>query len=402
MKMKTITNRLQLWHLLPLALIALVGVAAFVWVERGQFAQNKVVLTVEGPLQMDGGSKDRFTVRLANNSGTALTDAHIAITLPKELRSTKGESSLSFTTESISEGESFVEDVELVATSAETRALIEARADYSPQGVNARFITRALWELTIGSLDAEVSLLVPSTAYAGDEIEGAIRVKPNISFAQTILYARLDVPAGFEVTRVEPEFSNAKDKTWKLGALNENEEREVKFWGVWNKKEKLDVAASIGKYEGIRFLPLHIEEGSIEVSQLPIVTQIRLAQDQTFAYRNDIASFELIVTNQGEEVLRDVVPSIAGTQSFIAFSDTETGSPATSFEWDARTVPALLEIGAGGQVVIPFFAFVDVPRDVQIQSLSIEASAHGTMGVGNEVSDSSVYELSVRKNLNDE
>jgi hypothetical protein len=402
MRMNTITNRLQLWHLIPLALIALVGVAVFVWFERGDFAQNKVVLTVEGPVQMDGGSRGEFTVRLANDSGTALTDAHISITLPKELRTVNGEGSLSFTTDSIDSGQSFIEDIELVATSTEARALVEARADYSPSGVNARFITRASLELTIGSLDAEVSLLAPSTAYAGEEIEGAIRVKPNTSFAQTILYARLDAPAGFEVTRVEPEFSNEKDKTWKLGALNQNEEKEVKFWGVWSKEEELDLGASIGKYEGIRFLPLHIEEQTVEVSELPIVTQIRLAQDQQFAYRADSVSFELIITNQGDEALRDVTASVVGAQSFTAFSDTVTGTPATSFTWDARTIPALLEIGAGEEVVIPFVAFVDVPRDIEIRSLSIEASAGGEGVEGNEVSDSSSYELSIRKNQNDE
>lgn len=400
--MRAIGYRLQLWHLLPLALFALIAVAAFVLVDRGDFNQDKVVLSVEGPAQMDGGGRGSFTVRLANNANVPLTDAHIFISLPKQLRTTDGKDSINFATDIIEAGQAHAVPFDLVATSTEAHVTIEARADYSPQQVNARFITRASTELTIGSLNAEVSLLIPSTVYVGREVEGTIRVRPNVSFSQTILYARLDIPSGFTISRVDPEFSNTNDKTWKLGALKEGEEREVKFWGVWSKQENMTISASIGKYEGIRFLPLHIEKQEAEVAQLPISTQIRSAEDRTFAYPSDVYAFELIVSNKGSEALRDVVVSVSGRQSFIAFSDTENGDSETSFQWDASDVPALLEVAAGEEVVIPFFAFIDIPSEVEINSVAIESKASARDRGGNEVSNSASYELPIQKNKNDQ
>jgi len=399
--MRAIGYRLQLWHLLPLALFALLAVAAFVWVERGEFDQNKVVLTIEGPSQMDGGGRGSFTARLVNNSDATLIDAHIFVSLPKELRTSSGDASLNFSVDSIEPGQAHAAQFDVVATSTEAHVTIDSRADYSPEGVNARFITRAAAELTIGSLNADVSLLLPSSARAGEEIEGTIRVRPNVSFAQTILYARIDVPSGFTITRVDPEFSNPNDKTWKLGALKEREEREVRFWGVWSSQENMSISASIGKYEGIRFLPLHIEKKEIEISEVPISGEIRSAEDRTSAYYSDIFGLELVVTNKGDEALRDVVASVSGGQSFVAFSDKDNGAAQTTFQWDARDIPGLLEIGSGESVVIPLFAFIDIPDSVEISSLAITAGVNGRIG-GDEVSDSSSYELSIQKNKNEQ
>lgn len=399
--MRAIGYRLQLWHLLPLALFALIAVAAFVWVDRGEFDQHNVVLTIEGPSQMDGGGRGSFTARLANNSDVMLTDAHIFVSLPKELRTSGGDASMNFSVDSIEPGQAHTVQFDIAATSTEAHVTIESRADYSPEGINARFITRATAELTIGSLNADISLLLPSNARAGEEIEGTIRVRPNVSFAQTILYARLDVPSGFAITRVDPEFSNPNDKTWKLGALKEGEEREVHFWGVWSSQENVTISASIGKYEGVRFLPLHIEKKEIEISEVPISVEVRSAEDRTYAYYSDIFAFELVVTNKGDEALRDVVASVSGGQSFVAFSDEDNGDPQTTFQWDARNISGLLEIGPGESVVIPLFAFIDIPNTVEINSLAINSGANGRVG-GDEVSESSSYELSIQKNKNDE
>lgn len=399
--MKSITNRIQLWHLIVVALVALVGTAVFVWFERGDFAQNRVILAVEGPAQMDGGGAGQFTVRLSNNAGTTLTDAHIVIALPKELRTADGKNSVSFTKDVIRDGEVHEESVSLVATSTEAHVLIDARADYSPEGVNARFIARATTEVTIGSLDATVELLVPSEAYTGEEFEGTIRVRPNISLTQTILYARLDAPVGFELVRVEPEFSNEKDKTWKLGALNEGEEREVKFWGVWRGGGEMKLAARVGKYEGIRFLPLHIEEGAMNVSARPLVSSIRLAQDQTFAYYNDTVNLEFIVRNNGEAEIRDVVVSVRPAQSFVSLTY-NTNSLSTLLRWDGGIVSALVSVEPGDEVVIPFTASVDVPLELELSALSFESSVRGVLEGSGEIEGASTFELSLRKNQNDE
>lgn len=399
--MKSLTNRIQLWHLLVAALLALVGTAVFVWFERGDFPQNKVVLTVEGPVQMDGGGSGEFTARLSNTTGSTLTDAHIFITLPKELRTTDGKNSISFTKDQIRGGETHEEKVVLVATSTEAHVLIDARADYSPEGVNARFIARATREVTIGSLDATVELMVPSAVYAGEEFEGTIRVNPNVSLAQTILYARLEAPVGFELTRVDPAFSNEKDATWKLGALNEGEEREVKFWGIWRGEGEVKLSARIGKYEGIRFLPLHVEEGAMNISIRPLVSFIRLAQDQTFAYYNDRVDLELVVRNDGDEEIRDVVVSVRPSQSFVSLAYS-TDTPTTLLRWDGGTIAALVSVQPGDEMAIPFVALVDVPLELEISSLSFESSIRGVVRNSGEIDGSSAFDLLLRKNQNDE
>ena len=45
---------------MPISLLALLGMAIFVWMERGDFSTREVSLSIEGPSQIENGKTEKF------------------------------------------------------------------------------------------------------------------------------------------------------------------------------------------------------------------------------------------------------------------------------------------------------------------------------------------------------
>lgn len=389
---------LQLWHLLPLALLALLGVSIFVWLGRGQFAQQSVAVALDGPLQMEGGSTEEFSVLLRNGSSVALEDVHIVIDLPGELATLQGGRSLSFDVEEVGSGDTHEERFKVVAISSQIQTSISARADYSPRDLHARFITRATHALTIGSLDANVELELPEAMYPGEEVEGLIRVEPNISLTQTLLYARLVAPEGFDLIQADPAFSNEGERIWKLGALPARSVQEVHFRGRWNSAEDLVVEAHVGRYEGLRFLPLRVERTRVRVSASPLLITIGPLPVSNSQRENHDVPFEVTLNATSEEALRDIevlVESSVG-DAVLSAPNSVASPPGPSLRFSADSHSALQEAAPGTKISLPFvlnFSDVAIEQASSVR-LRVEATYEGASG--KEATSTTEYEFSLQ------
>ena len=78
MKLKKLKTR----HLMPLSIIALIFVAVFVWMGRGDFSTREVQIRIDGPTQIENGKLEVFKIVVENNSSKTLQNLNLSVELP--------------------------------------------------------------------------------------------------------------------------------------------------------------------------------------------------------------------------------------------------------------------------------------------------------------------------------
>ena len=49
----SLRKKLHIWHLTPLALVALIVVAVIIWIGRGDFSTRDITVRLDGPVQIE-------------------------------------------------------------------------------------------------------------------------------------------------------------------------------------------------------------------------------------------------------------------------------------------------------------------------------------------------------------
>ncbi|MEX2007950.1 MAG: hypothetical protein WD850_00380 [Candidatus Spechtbacterales bacterium] len=379
--MRRLTRGIKLWHLTPLALVALIGVAAFVWWGQRGFSANDVTVAIEGPSQMETGNSDTFIITVFNNASVALEKGDLILDLPPALSFANEENAQTFHFGEVEAGARERIEVRLTAQGSETQEEILARFDYQPAGSKARFISSARHEIVIGTLDAETELTMPSVVYEQDEIEGTLVVRPNSDFDRFILYGRLIAPEGFELSQVSPAFDH--DAVWKLGNVRRGQEVRVTFKGRLNVDvDQASFRVELGKISGLSFVPLRTLERTVNISESPLLLEQRIVGSSVNVVQSGSeVSIAMEVTNRDEQTMEQLV--LAASITPVDLIDTDSLRPDTPIAelaagnvvWSSATAPSFASIPFGQtRSVILTFTVRGNPNQ-QGQAFTIATSA---------------------------
>ncbi|MDP4010280.1 MAG: hypothetical protein Q8P37_00250, partial [Candidatus Spechtbacteria bacterium] len=206
--------KLKAWHLMPLSLIALIIAAAFIWIGRSDFSTRDVELTIEGQGQIENGKAEEFKLVLKNNSTRAIQNLNITLEVPGTITVTEGMEQIREAIGTVAAGETKEFPFAIVASSGNEKEQINARVDYSPEGISARFVDTASFEIIIGKLDVSIIFDLPQTIYSDQEIKGSIIIVPHSDIETSPLYLRLDAPEGFRIQEVSSPFDY--ETVWRI------------------------------------------------------------------------------------------------------------------------------------------------------------------------------------------
>lgn len=343
---------------MPLSLVALIIVAVFVWMGRGDFSTRDVTLTIEGPAQIENGQSETFELVVDNNSSNAIGDINVAIEAPTSLSVAESRNDIAARFGAIDAGQSKRVSFTVVASSSKPTETIKARLDYSPQGVSARFVTLTQFEVVIGKLDATLVLDLPSNIFAEQEIKGAVHVVANSDIATEPLYLRLNTPEPFSVEETSHPFEFGT--VWKVGKLQEGQEVKREFRGMLaSAAGDKTFSASLGRLDGISFLAMNTTEKTLQISESPLV--LNQEADKEVVYAGDSVDVTISFVNKAEvplenAVLRTTLPVDLVDFDSVTAPGARIDNAEGSVEWNKTTSEALRfsDVDEGGTFSLQF------------------------------------------------
>src|SRR3989344_8627402 len=354
--------KLKAWHLMPISLLALLGMAIFVWMERGDFSTREVSLSIEGPSQIENGKTEKFLIIIENNSPKELQDLNLSLDVPESLMISGDRNGLDSGFENVLPGEKQSIEFYLTASSVKSTETINVRVDYSPQGISARFVTVASKEVIIGSFDVSMDLIMPQKVYIGQEIKGQINLNVNSDIEISPVFMRLIVPEGFEISYRSTDFYYDYDNMWQLGNLKGGQTIKREFRGSLASDEEFPVfRVELGVLREVRFIPLNSAEATVQISQTPIVLEHRLVSPVDGKIKSGTRiKMGIIFSNKSEFLIKDAIIKTSLPKGLIDFSSLDTEGDFNSgtgiVEWNAGNTPDLnfIDINESGVVYVSF------------------------------------------------
>ena len=346
---------------MPLSLLALLGMAIFVWMERGDFSTREVSFYIEGPSQIENGKSEKFSLIVENNSTEELEDLNLSLEVPESLRISGGREAVDAGFGNVLPGGKESIEFYLTASSMKTTETINARVDYSPRGVSARFVALAVKEIIIGSFDVSLDINLPQQVYVGQEIQGQINLRVNSDIEISPVFLRLNVPEGFEISYRSSDFYY--DNVWQLGSLKEGQTIKREFRGTLASDSEFPIfSVELGVLSGVRFIPLNSAEATVQISETPIVLEHRLVSPADGDIKaGSRVEMEISYVNKSEFLVKDakIITSLQAG-GLIDFSTLDTDgdfdAEARTIEWNVANTPDLnfVDIDESGSVYISF------------------------------------------------
>ncbi|MEX2144907.1 MAG: hypothetical protein WD712_00800 [Candidatus Spechtbacterales bacterium] len=352
--------KLKAWHLMPLSLLALLGLAVFVWMERGDFSTRNVSLHIEGPSQIENGKTEKFHIVVKNNSPEELEEINLSFDVPESLKISGSRDALDEGFGNVPPGQEQSIEFSLTASSIKNTEIINARVDYSPRGVSARFVTTASLEVVIGSFDASISLDMPKKVYKGQEVEGTINLTANSDIEISPIFLKLNVPEGFNITYRSTDFYY--DTVWQLGSLKSGQTIKREFRGTLLPKTENPVfGVQLGILNGVRFIPLNSAEATVEITDVPIILEHRLLSPPNGEIKAGTrVEMGIFYINKSEFLVKDAIIKTSLPKGLIDFSTLYTNGDYNAaesvIEWNVANTPDLkfVDIDESGGVFVSF------------------------------------------------
>lgn len=366
-----IIKKINLWHLTPLALLALIGVAILIWFSRGDFSTRDIAMRFEGAVQVENGQEASVKLIIENNSSRAIEDLNLFLELPDSLILQTSLDEFSKRFKQLNAGAKQEEEFKIVASSTAEYELIRARLDYSPQDIDARFVTVATYNLTIGSLDVSLTFDLPDNTFAGQEIQALVHVLANSDISNFPVFARIVLPKGFAVKKATPTF--ARDTIWELGELHRGDDARLEFSGTLQQGSDLSrFMLQVGKMSKGDFLPLKVAERIIGASSAAVTLQ----QSVTSPLRNFILPGEAVnvrltyVNNADTPIENAIIRAIVPTQYISPSSINSSASSDNNgtITWDKTNTSQLRFINPGDEGQL-YFSF-NVRADLSPQNIN--------------------------------
>lgn len=295
---------LKVWVTAPVAFLVLAGVIVFLVLSRDDFQREQVSIMIESPDIIEVGSDELIEVVLNNNSKIPIQDVRIAVHLPSELVFYDNTKSKFVEVDVLSSREKHRVPLVVSAVSGGSSVEIDARADYSPKDINARFSVVMKKEVLVGELSVDVEIGIPDEIYKTETINGLISITPNAYFDKESLYARILSDDGFAIKESVPEFS--RDDSWRLDTLVADTEQKIEFLGEWEGvTDSFVLVFEIGRYEGLEFIPLFKEEKQIIITSSPMLLVIEKQGEDKIKSGSEVV-FDVVVQNKGDEAISNL------------------------------------------------------------------------------------------------
>ncbi len=395
-------NKLLGIILISFASFVLIAIIAFAFMAyvRGAYAEERVILKIEGNEAVDSGEVLEYKVIIFNDNRTTLNDVILNLNYSSELEpqafnewEDNGLNRKKINIGTIGARESKEYTIPfLVFGSKDTRIYLDASMDYKPKTISSFFKKTAQGSSLIKASLLQVEILQTKAVANGEKmkIDFVIKNKSDEFFKNVELSAVYPEEFNYKEASFPPSEDNNK---WLIDSIEPMGQKIVTVWGSLNGPVGLSMSfsATIGKYDqaGNNFSKYSEarETSSIVSNRIEIIQKARIASteliDQGSVSSGQVIGFEIHFKNTSQELMRDLIlkekiSSRIVNEEKISAQGGHYDAGNQEITWKASSVPALKLLEPNQEGVVSFSLPLDEKFPMESEkdkNFSIETQA---------------------------
>lgn len=377
------------------------GIAVYMVIgNHNSVSTANVEIAATGPTTIAGGDVLSVQIDVTNNNAATLEVADLLVTFPQGTRNpddlTKEMPRLRKNLGNLKPGAtaSYVVDAVLFGEEHSTQTLIVS-VEYRIPGSNAIFHKERTYDVTISTAPLSLAITAPERLNTGQTIVMTLDLSSNATGPIENVLLAAEYPFGFSFKKATPPPTYGQN-VWKIGDLDPNGKRTIRIEGTLSGQD--------GENRIFRFASGIASEKDAQKIEAPFVTIVRsLLIDRPFlalSARLNGEQAEEYIAKSGENIRLNIgwrnnlpVPITDGVLE-VALGGTAFDERLVSVQngfyrstdnvviWDARSIPALgsIEAGGSGDVSVSFASFSSAQLAQLLTNASIPLSIrfHGT------------------------
>lgn len=358
-------NKLLGYILVSFASFVIIAIIAFAFITyvRGAYAEERVILKIDGSEIVDSGDVIAYKIIIFNDNRTILNDVVLNLNYSNELEPKEfnegednGLNRKKITVGTIGARESREYTIPfLVFGSRDTRVYLDASMDYKPKTINSLFKKTAQGSSLIKASLLQIEMLQPKEVASGEKmkIDFIIKNKSDEFFKNVELRAVYPEQFNYREATIPPFDDNNK---WLIDSIEPMGQKIITVWGSLNGSVGLSMPffATIGKYDqaGNNFSKysevqenLIIIANRIEITQVAKVASTELL-DQSSVSSGQVIGFQIHFKNTSQELMRDlilrekIVSRVVNEERIVAQGG-HYDAQNKEIVWKASGIPAL-------------------------------------------------------------
>ena len=351
--------------------LVLGSIAGFYKIRQSFFASDRVVVSMNGPVDVKSGNLVTYEIKYKNENRANLKNVKLKLSYPEYFRPEGNpESKVEGTTLSVFDLGSIKGKAEgKISFNGKAYSpkgnLIKIQAElvYTPSTVNTEFTSTDQVPVNIISSPITLGILAPQSVSSGDEINYVINYKNDGATEFSNIRIKVDYPRGFTLTNTEPKTSESNN-IWYLGNLSAGQSGKIvvtgRLEGKWDDIGLFNVA--IGENNNGTFVSYNVENAETRVAASPLtISQTVNGSREFLVDQGGKLAFEIKYKNEGTIGLRDVIVTekldgVILDYAKLNFKGGSYDSSSNTITWKAADYEELKNLGPGQGGIIRFAA----------------------------------------------
>lgn len=347
--------------------IAIVVVAVYK-IKSTAFGEEKVVVTIDGPTNVDSSQLVKLKIICKNNNRVDLKDAKIVINYSENFHP---EENANFEIINGNSGKIAIGDLKKRSQSEvelkgrfyapeEFSVSVKASLKYTPSNFSSVFEAQAQKNVTIKSPPIVLDVSSPVEVADGNNVEYIINYKNSSPVSFEDLRIKVEYPEGFAFQSAEPNATQGNN-FWYIGKLYADAKGQINIRGILQGKkgENKSVQFQIGVMDQSNNFVVYSKKEKITrmISAPLLISQTINGQINPNVNAGEELNYQIKFKNDGEIGLRDVIVAVEIKSAILDLSRLRLskGSYDSSrgmIIWKAVDVPQLANLvpGAEGEV----------------------------------------------------
>jgi len=397
------------WLLLILA-IGVVSVG-FIMLFSGSFRESGVILTIEGPEQIQSGEEVTYKVHYENQSDVKLDNVRLAFVYPADsvvIKDGQVRESITENIELDSLGSGTTGDIEfkayIVGDTGDIK-VAKIRMSYKPTNIKSEFDEKADLSTTISSFAVPLTLSAPPSAVSGQEVKYTLDYRNESDEDFEDLRIKFKYPEGFTPNNLNPS-SDIDDDIWNVPKLGKGDGGRIVVSGtlIGREDEEKNVSVTLQRRVDGNDIDFEKTQTTTIISSPPLLINMTV-NDQTdlIATPGEILKYDISFTNTSRSTLLGVnliVRLEGGAHDDSSYSgDGFFNSSNNTITWNAANIPVLASLAPGKSGEATFRIRVSDPLSVNLTAKNFFIKAIASLETTNVPKELGLDKLVVSRDL---
>ena len=387
-------------------IVILVILGGWFWF-RNIHSREVLRLDILGPSEAEAGSEVNYIVRFKNNGNIRLEDPVLAFEFPKntiipegwmpvadDRITIRGERRVEIILDDIQPGEERTKNFRGLVFGVENSSITaNARIEYRPRNLNARFEADTSHTLLISEVPLTFEVHLPSRTEPGKEFSFEINYFSRIEHPLSDLRVKIEYPSGFEFlgSRPKPSF---EQNEWDLGVLNRGQGGRIEVKGTLTGEPSQSAIfqATLGFWQDGKFVRLKESVRGIELATpLIFISHLVNGSPDYIPKIGEYLFYEISFKNTGDSPLEDLFLTVKLDRNIIDFDKVQPGlgnfqENVGMIFWDSASVSQLRFLPSMEEGRINFWVRVMDDIKKAEPAINIEVSlSHITERISNKI-----------------